>query len=129
MARPFSTVMAPDGQVRMHLPQPMHPMLHTAMVPLALSQLEHRTTACFFRGTKEIIPLGQAATHWEQPLHLAGSMRARPLHTVMCPYWQPRWHAPRPLQPNRQLVPPPMRKAAAEQLWMPSYSILSVVLS
>ena len=55
-AQKFVTFTAPTSHAFMHLPQPIQPTLQTFIVSAPLSQLEQRTTACFFSGTKLMSP-------------------------------------------------------------------------
>ncbi len=85
VALKFVTVTASSSQTLTHFIQPIQPILQIFITPAPLSQLEHLTTACFLRGTKLISFLGQASTHFEQPLHFSGSIIATPLQMVIAP--------------------------------------------
>ena len=63
---------APTSHAFMHLPQPIQPTLQTFIVSAPLSQLEQRTTACFFSGTKLMSPFGHAAVHLPAAAALCG---------------------------------------------------------
>ena len=80
-ARKFFTSTAPTGHSLTQRIQPIQAVAQAFRASPPLSQLEQRTMACRLTGAREINPLGQAVTHWEQPLHREGSIEATPLHT------------------------------------------------
>ena len=98
-AQKFVTFTAPTSHAFMHLPQPIQPTLQTFIVSAPLSQLEQRTTACFFSGTKLMSPFGHAAVHFAQPRHFAGSIDAMPLQMLIAPYSHTAAQSPMPMQP------------------------------
>ncbi len=90
-----------------HILQPMQPFEHTAFVFLPLSFEEHFTAVFISYGFMEIIPFGQAFTHFAQLMHISGQISAIPSVIFTAPSVHTETQSPSPIQPYMQLPSPP----------------------
>ena len=107
-ACPFSTRMAPAGQTRAQILQPMQPASQAAFVSFAFAALLQSGWIVFSAGTSSIICCGQTFTHSPQPMQ---SVRLTPAgasaDSVIARSGQAAAHAPQPRQPNAQALATP----------------------
>ena len=123
-ACPFSTRMAPAGQTRAQILQPMQPASQAAFVSFAFAALLQSGWIVFSAGTSSIICCGQTFTHSPQPMQSARSTPAgAPSGSVIARLGQAATHVPQPRQPRAQSPAPPSgRESAADPVQMSSAS-------
>src|SRR5690606_37177437 len=94
-----SNVIASTGQTFAHFLNPIQPTLQFFLTTAPLSKLLHATVYSLHFGTISIIPLGHAATHFSQALHLDSMTVARPSIITIASKGHALTQFPRPTQP------------------------------
>ena len=107
----FSTVIAPNGQVLAHLPQPIQAAVQAFLATPPLSLLIHETNTLRDLGPlflNSITPLGQAFTQAPQAVHFSSSTTGSPVagSIEIAPKLQAFVQSPLPRQPYLQPVSP-----------------------